>query len=222
MSKVTVGIYLPCGVNVSPQPFFADGYESIQNAVDGVFDAVTTNCNSDKMLFVGFVNDNGIADELEYNYLATNMFRKELYGNCVVFWGLNADGINDGEIYDIPDTLFSAVQELLEQSTADAYNMSVGMAEVCNFAVENGIASKVEIRKAIDIMVNATLNGEDTISPLAQNAIMWLINEVLYEVVNFIGHTEDESLKALRDFCFAMVAHLVQGAEFVGDTDDDE
>lgn len=221
MSKVTVGIYLPCGVNVSPQPFFADGYESIQHAVNGMFDAVTTNCGSDQMLFVGFVNDNGIADQLEYNYLATNMFRKELYGDCVMFWGLNAEGIRDGDIYDIPDSLFATLQATLEESTSFAYNASLGMAELCRYAEENKLVEKSMLDACIMLMVNNSL-GKDVEKCQMQVALGFLANMCI-EVADTIGDDidDDESI-AMRDFAIAMAEQFIGHMNRIGEDNDGE
>lgn len=214
MSNIAVGIYLPSGVNVSPEPIFIEDAESIKSAVGGYFDVVTTDCGSNnKMLFVGYVNDEGIIENLDYNYLATNLFRRELYGNCVVLWGLNEEGVYDGENHDIPGSMFEVLQTTLTESTALAYNMSVGMAEVCNYATDNGIADRDLLESAI-LVLHSLSTGND-IDPDRVQAAMGFMIKTLIDVSDDVEDSPDDSMQALNEFCLMMVEHFARKAGFL-------
>jgi len=147
------GIFLPAGVNVSPEPCFVDDYKDIQSHVGGAFDVVTTDLDtfaeadfqdepSLRAQFVGFVSDTGAIDGSELNYLATALFRRPIHGGAVVLWGLNADYETDGESYDLPDSAVKFLLEDLVYVTAENYNDSVIMDAVLKVCIEVGHISK--------------------------------------------------------------------------------
>lgn len=209
MSAITVGLFLPSGVNVEPQPIFVEDYKTIQSAVGGTFDAITTNCGMEDMLFVGYVNDEGLIIGMEMNYLATNLFKREIHGDCVVVWGLSEDGEYDGENHDIPEEVYGVLVNGLTEGTASAYNLAVSMAAVCDFAVSFNICDIDTIDRATATMHQCAIMG-DRSSELYTNA-MDTLKGMLNDVASFaeinaegIGGFDKNDLQNLAGFCHHM------------------
>ena len=161
MSTMVSAVFLPAGVDVEPQPMLVTDYTDLQNAVGGRFDVVSTNMNMDDVSIIGYVNDEGILLGMEMNYLATNLFQRELFGDCVVVWGLNEDGEYDGENHDIPSSVYEFLTKDLLLSTAHSYNMAAMMAYACQYAVEQGYATTQEVMDVSREYYNATTEGRE-------------------------------------------------------------
>ena len=209
MSTITVGLFLPSGVNVEPEPIFVEDYKSIQSAVGGNFDAITTNCGMEEMLFVGYVNDEFLINGMEMNYLATNLFKREIHGNCVVVWGLAQNGEYDGENYDIPEEFYEALVSGLTEGTAGAYNLAVSMATICDFAIQHNICDVDTLDRATFTMYDCSVNG-DRSSERYNNAIATL-KGMLDDVATFaednaegIDELNADEMQEITRFCLQM------------------
>jgi hypothetical protein len=140
------GLFLPTGAGVTPEPCFVDGYEDIQAQVGGLFDVVVTSLgDGDRVAFVGHVHDEGLLLGLEMNYLATALFQREIRGGCVVLWGLNEDGVYDGDNYDIPEEMSRFLCEELVGFAADTYNQAVVLDIAMQMVVKANIATQEEV-----------------------------------------------------------------------------
>lgn len=147
--SIKVGMFLPKGSNVEPEPFFFQNYEDLQNAVGGPFDVVRTDLGRDDVALLGYVNDIGLLTGEDFNYLATALFKQNLVGNVVVTWGLSPNGEYDGDDYDIPEAMVEFIQGELVASTADAYNLSVMSSLACQMAVECGLRTEDDIMELV-------------------------------------------------------------------------
>ena len=159
MSKLTVGMFLPRGTMVEPEPIFIEDYKSIQQAIGGHFDVVVTDLGKDNVSIVGYVHDEGLLMDLELNYLATNLFKRELRGDCVILWGLSPNGEYDGDNYDIPEWITKFIMQDLVVSSAGAYNMSSLLADVCKYAVGNELITKEEVANIANAMHDGATSG---------------------------------------------------------------
>lgn len=205
MSTLTSALLLPCGANVEPQPVLVEDYKTIQQLVGGNFDAVTTNCGGiNNMLFVGYINDEGAVNGMEYNYLATNLFRREMYGDMVLVWGLNENHEYDGQNHDIPSEIYETLTETLTESTATAYNMSVGMASLCDFAIENGIISAEDMDRVLMDMYTESFSDSKSVKALVAKGV---VRDVINDVQEFCEQhkdyedNEENMYWALAQFC---------------------
>ena len=160
--SIKIGMFLPCGSGVEPEPIFIEDYNSIQNAIGGHFDVVRTDVQDDgerRGVLVGYVHDEGLLLGQEMNFLATNLFKKNLVGDCVVLWGTSPNGEYDGDDYDMPDFMVEYIQSELVQSTSEAYNQSVMMAEAARYAVVHGYCTAEEARSIAERLHQASVRG---------------------------------------------------------------
>jgi hypothetical protein len=139
-----VGMYLPAGAGVEPEPCFVDNHEDISRELGGgMFDVVVESMGRpEDTQFVGFVRDEFMFDGSEYNYLATALFKRDIRGGCVVLWGVDDTGMIDGEIYDLPGHAYDFIREDLLQFVASSYDQSVMGALMIDTAVTEGALSE--------------------------------------------------------------------------------
>lgn len=185
--SIKVGMFLPSGDNVEPEPFFFQNYEDLQNAVGGHFDVVRTDLGRKDVALLGYVNDIGLLTGLEYNYLATALFKQNLVGNVVVTWGLSPNGEYDGDDYDIPEAMVEFIQTELVSQTANAYNLSVMSSLACQMAIECGLCTEDDIMELVQ--------GINDTDREVVNAWAKKLNELLEAVIKF----EAENPEAFGD-----------------------
>ena len=211
MSKLTVGMFLPRGTQVEPEPIFIEDYKSIQQAVGGVFDVVVTDLGKDDVSIVGYVHDEGLILDLELNYLATNLFQKELRGDCVIVWGLSPNGEYDGDNYDIPEWITEFIMKDLVISSAGAYNMAGLLADVCKYAVANELATLEDVAEFADAMHRGATTGK--IDYEAEDRLI----AVLEKVADFIGKSKNEDemevMDAVIEFCNMAIQAFMKSRE---------
>lgn len=189
MSKLTAGIFLPRGIQVEPEPIFIEDYKSIQQAVGGHFDVVVTDLGKEGVSIVGYVHDEGLIMDLELNYLATNLFKRELRGDCVIVWGLSPNGEYDGDNYDIPEWITEFLFKDLVESSAGAFNMSSLLADVCKYAVSNKLATLEEVSTIANAMHEGATTGK----------IDWDAEDRLIVVLQKVADFADEA--EVIEFC---------------------
>jgi hypothetical protein len=168
MSNLVSGLFLPSGTCVAPEPILVDGYKDIQKLVGGNFDCVSTNVGRDDVSFEGYVHDEGLLIGLEYNYLASALFGRDLVGDCVLLWGLSPDGERDGENYDMPTEMVESIETELLEGVAIAYNASVVVSAIMELAIHAGLVSKSEASRIIHELHEASVNGTDNTEPEAE------------------------------------------------------
>jgi hypothetical protein len=193
MSKLTVGLFLPKGAQVEPEPIFIEDYKSIQQAIGGAFDVVVTDLGKEDVSIVGYVHDEGLLLDLELNYLATNLFQRELRGDCVIVWGLSPNGEYDGDNHDIPEWITDFIMKDLVVSTAGNYNMASILSDVCKYAISCKLASIDEVVKIADALHTSAVNK--TVDYEAEKKL----SVILQKVADF---TDEEDIK---QFCLMAV-----------------
>lgn len=112
----TYGILLPCD-DTEPLPISVGNHEHIRTLVGNVFDCVTRTIDPEDMgaegtafTVCGYIDDEGLINELPVNVMASIVFGRELYGPVVVVSGTNpTSGEYDGENYDVPNWFQEAV-----------------------------------------------------------------------------------------------------------------
>jgi len=151
MSKMIAGWHLPAGINVEAKPVLvpADDWRAVAQLIGGgcqYIDCIRVGAyNTDTeeaYTLVGYVDDDGIANEQDINFLATVMFQRTdfIVGDCYVFNGNNpATGEYDGECYDIPDTVTETALEEITAETANQYNNMIMLYSAAQVAIERGV-----------------------------------------------------------------------------------
>lgn len=192
MSKLTVGMFLPKGTQVEPEPIFIEDYKSIQQAVGGHFDVVVTDLGKEGVAIVGYVHDEGLILDLELNYLATNLFQKELRGDCVIVWGLSPNGEYDGDNYDIPEWITDFIMKDLVISTAGNYNLAAMLGDVCKYAIANKLATLEEVVGIADalhrsaVQQNVDVESEENLIGVLQRIIDFTDMDEMVEFCNLV------------------------------------
>lgn len=150
--RMVQGWLLPAGINVEPTPVLVpQHYTKIAEVigarlVDAVYNGVGST-DGEQTTIVGFVDDEGLFDESKQpNVLATVLFDRDqvLVGDCVVFSAVNADGVSDGDNYDVPSWLVELAPDLVMES-ADLWNKIVVSLSTMALAVQEGVLSEEEI-----------------------------------------------------------------------------
>lgn len=162
MSNLVSGLFLPSGSCVEPQHVLVDGHTDIQQLVGGHFDAVTTDVGREDVSFVGYVHDEGLLIGLEYNYLASALFGRDLVGDCVLLWGLNSEGNYDGDNHDMPTEMVESITGELLEGVAIAFNTSVIVGAIVELAIHAGLTTKREADMVISGLHDASVfrNGD--------------------------------------------------------------
>lgn len=187
--SIKIGMFLPCGSGVSPEPIFIEDYNSIQEAIGGHFDVVRHDVHDNgehKGVIVGYVHDEGLLLGQQMNFLATNLFKRNLVGDCVVLWGTSPNGAYDGDDYDMPDFMVEYIQSELIESTSEAYNQSMMMGMAVKYAVKHGYISLDDAKDIANRLHQASVrsNKEEMLST-------WKEMDALIKWV--ADHAEDNS-----------------------------
>lgn len=208
MSTLTAGIFLPAGSNVEPQQIFVEDYKSIQSMIGGNFDVVRTDMGQPDVALVGYVHDEGLLLDLEYNFLATALFKQELHGDCVVVWGLSPNGVYDGDNYDVPSHIAQFLQTELLAKTSDAYNMATSVSFALSYAIATGIVDEDDVdRIVLGLYDNAgTKDGaiETELSNILKMVVVHakdntsvmkdFLDEHIKEMLDAINNNEEEGI----------------------------
>lgn len=152
-------IYFPTGAHVKPEEIIIDGYQSIQHYTEGVFDAVRQDLPNGKGTVVGYVNDEGLITGMDYNYLASALFQRNLFGPCVVTWGTSPNGEYDGDDYDMPEWFLSFVNGFFLSGVADAYNEAIAMTLIYGIAEDYNVITVDEHERLMDVLEAHTSGG---------------------------------------------------------------
>lgn len=149
---VKTAVLLPAGAKVQPEEVLVDNYENIQSIVGGTFDVVRYDGSYDDkpVALCGYVNDEGLLNGLEINYLATMLFKQQIVGPCLVTYALSPNGVYDGDDYDMPSELITFLTNDLLLATANAYNE----AALMTFATERMVADGTLTEEDIDFMTS--------------------------------------------------------------------
>jgi hypothetical protein len=82
---------------------------------------------------------------LDFNYIASALFGRQILGDCVIVWGLNENGVYDGKNHDLPMAIANFVMTELMQVVAKGYGTATLLSSFCEIAVEVGLAKEEEV-----------------------------------------------------------------------------
>ena len=196
---ITNAVLLPAGASVTPEEILldTDNYaDAVAEIVGGLFEPV--HIDTEDGHIVGYVNENFIADGLEYNYLATALFGKALQGNVVVMWSYP----DEDETRDVPAEFVEFLNGPFLETVAESYNLSVGMAVLFETAIEAGTITIMEgafVGRALHENAEGTITADDEEK----------LNEIL-DRVNEWGRSLDE---------LAMMRYIVEKADEQNDSE---
>jgi hypothetical protein len=201
MENLVSGMLLPCGSGVMPEPVIVNGLDSLNMMVGGTIDAVTTTLDSDTAVLVGYINDEGLFLDMEFNYIASALFNRSIVGNCVVVWGLNSNGVYDGENYDLPSAIVKFLNEELMQVVAKGYGTATILGAFCEVAEGLGLATYEDINyHSEQLMLSAQFGTKDAEHDAHIDYFINMIKAVMAEA----GDAElDDELSSWADIVLA-------------------
>ena len=175
-------VLFPTGNGTYPDPMFIGDYTDIQSAVGGLFTTVTYNAelaNGDKMVLVGYLPDEIYERNHEtINWYASALFQQELYGPCVVAWGLSPNGFYDGDIYDMPDDISAFLFGPFTQKVVEAYTQAGMMGAMFNNAVKDGVITEDELDDLMDFIEAQTNDDTEHYTDDERLRMLVLLNRV--------------------------------------------
>lgn len=167
MSNLISAVLLPQGVQVTPENVLIEQNknENIQEIVDGYFECVRVSFGTEdqKILLTGFVNEDGaLREECEMNFLASLLFQRELFGNCVVVSAINPETMDfDGESWDVPEWVYDMITTEVASRTAEAYNEARAIAFGLRFGPKYGLITEEMASKLMVLIENSIDNDDD-------------------------------------------------------------
>ena len=180
--SIKIGLFLPSGACVEPEPVFFEGHKSLQEHIGGHFDVVRCDMgHPEKIAILGYVHDEGLLLDLPMNYLATALFKQHIVGDVVVTWGLSPNGHYDGDDYDFPEEIMDYLQTELLKSTAEAYNQSTNITLAMAVASSQGFITPEEVYEIATDLYNSRDNRDEEL----EKATIDRMNKVLEFVVEF-------------------------------------
>jgi hypothetical protein len=204
-TETVAGWYLPAGTEVSPVPvlvptlvaklaeMIGGGCQYVEAVNGGMLNLDTGEAD----LLVGFIDEDGISNKQQINYLATVLFQREDYllGDCYVVSTTNPDsGEYDGEAYDIPDELTNVMLRTLELETANQYNWLVMMYSATRVAMERGVLTQDDfdnaqhdedkaeelvemIQQYAEVVVNSMATADDDLDDIIDNELKGMLDD---------------------------------------------
>lgn len=175
-------VLFPAGNGSFPDPIFIDDYKDIQAAIGGeVFTTVSVETDADgqPISLVGFIPDDIYErSENTINWYASALFGQELYGPCVVAWGLSPNGYRDGDIYDMPDGLSQYLFGAFTEKVLEAYTEATVMGAMFRGAVSAGVLSEEELDELMDFVEAMSDNDTSDYTDEERIEMMLLLNRV--------------------------------------------
>ena len=155
-SGVSAGWHLPAGDNVQPQPVLVP--HSVKKLVALIgggckyLEAVnggTINMDTGEVTYlIGFVDEDGFANQQIPNYLAMALFNNDqiIVGDCYVVAAVNPETLQaDGEPHDIPDEITEHCLPNVVEVAAANYNWVVKMYSAAQVAIERGLLTRDDL-----------------------------------------------------------------------------
>lgn len=156
------GVFFPAGTVEGADPIFYDGYMDIQDAVGGLFTTVEREqvIKGEHIALTGFLPDEVYErTEETMNWFASALFGYELHGPCLVAWHLSPNGVKDGDVYDIPDTITSFLLRDFVNGVVSAYTEATAVAGLIHLAIQEGVMTDEEAGRMMDY-IDASTEGE--------------------------------------------------------------
>lgn len=184
-------VLFPAGNGVFPDPIFIDDYKDIQSLVGGFFTTVSLNTSADgePISLVGYLPDDvRERNNRTINWFASALFGQELYGPCVVAWGLSPNGFNDGDIYDMPDGMSEWLFGKFTEKVLEAYAEANMMTVVLHQAMDAGVITQQELDSLMDFI--EAMTGDDTGAYTDEDKVGYML--LLNRIENHILVTEKD------------------------------
>lgn len=156
-------ILLPQGNGKFPDPILVDDYTDIQREVGGLFTTIAYRgeISGEQIDFIGFVPDEITERSHDtINWYASALFEREVYGPCVLAWGLSPNGESDGDIYDMPDKFSEFIFGPFSEAVVKAYGQAYIMSAMFEGAVAEGVITEEELEK-LTSFIEAMNEGRD-------------------------------------------------------------
>lgn len=180
---ITTAILLPAGTGVKPEEIFLDesmASDSIAEIVGGPFGPIEV--RDPDYTVLGYVRNDPGADEATYNYLATALLNRQIRGDVVVVWG-----DYESEPQDMPEWFVSYLQEEFVAKVAEAYNDSLAMGLLFDFAVDQKVITEEESQWMSGALARY-VNGQGTEVMIAR------MKELMRRVTEFGEMTADSDV----------------------------
>ncbi|CAB4151838.1 hypothetical protein UFOVP587_36 [uncultured Caudovirales phage] len=192
--SIKIGLFLPSGACVEPEPVFFEGHKSLQEHIGGHFDVVRCDMgHPEQIAILGYVHDEGLLLNLPMNYLATALFKRHIVGDVVVTWGLSPDGEYDGDDYDFPEEIMEYLQHELLQTTAEAYNQSTNITLAMAVAISQKFVTEDEVTQVATDLYDSRGSGDKEL----EKATVTRLNEILEFVVEYQKNNPEEFHKLI-------------------------
>jgi len=175
MSAV-IGCVLPAGVGGQIKRVIIEDLNDLQKLVGGYIEPVTAQFAEDFFVTM-LVNEEGIQQNLEMNWIASALFMREIVGDVVLVRAQDDNGVLADDFLDLPTEFIGWLEERHMPKVANAYNQTLMVSAMFRLAVQENLIGEDEVEQFfIDTMVY--LEGGD-IEPELQKKTTEFIDKVI-------------------------------------------
>jgi hypothetical protein len=175
MSAV-IGCVLPAGVGGQIKRVIIEDLNDLQKLVGGYIEPVTAQFAEDFFVTM-LVNEEGIQQDLEMNWIASALFMREIVGDVVLVRAQDDNGVLADDFLDLPTEFIGWLEERHMPKVANAYNQTLMVSAMFRLAVQENLIREDEVEQFfIDTMVY--LEGGD-IEPELQKKTTEFIDKVI-------------------------------------------
>jgi len=175
MSAV-IGCVLPAGVGGQIKRVIIEDLNDLQKLVGGYIEPVTAQFAEDFFVTM-LVNEEGIQQDLEMNWIASALFMREIVGDVVLVRAQDDNGVLADDFLDLPTEFIGWLEERHMPKVANAYNQTLMVSAMFRLAVQENLIPEDEVEQFfIDTM--AYLEGGD-IEPELQKKTTEFIDKVI-------------------------------------------
>jgi len=123
MSAV-IGCVLPAGVGGQIKRVIIEDLNDLQKLVGGYIEPVTAQFAEDFFVTM-LVNEEGIQQNLEMNWIASALFMREIVGDVVLVRAQDDNGVLADDFLDLPTEFIGWLEERHMPKVANAYNQTL-------------------------------------------------------------------------------------------------
>lgn len=174
----TYGILLPCDGS-EPMPVSVGDHKHVGSLVQGYFERVTVNVRPDEdteepFTACGYINENGLIDNLPINTMASLLFQRELRGNVVIVSDTPPSGEADGDHYDLPSWFTDAIFDGTLYETSKAIQLVASIeADAITLAIQDGVFTYDQARVLYAMMEAFDPKYDEAIEAMVDTAIAY-------------------------------------------------
>jgi hypothetical protein len=152
MSAV-IGCVLPAGVGGQIKRVIIEDLNDLQKLVGGYIEPVTAQFAEDFYVTM-LVNEEGIQQDLEMNWIASALFMREIVGDVVLVRAQDDNGVLADDFLDLPTEFIGWLEERHMPKVANAYNQTLMVSAMFRLAVQENLIPEDEVEQFfIDTMV---------------------------------------------------------------------